>query len=213
MKVAVVNKENKKVEDIQISESVFGTKWNPALVHQALCAFLGNTRQNLANTKGRGEVRGGGKRPYAQKHTGNARVSSIRSPLWIGGGITFGPSNERDFTKKINKKMKRSALFSLLSKKMKDGEIVFVDSLEFETPKTKAVANTLNAIFGNKKKGVLIVPERTNMTISRTGRNIEKTRIMKAESLNVYECLSHKYILIDKNAVAELGVAPKEKEA
>jgi large subunit ribosomal protein L4 len=213
MKAVVVNKENKKIEDIQIPESVFGVKWNSALVHQALCAFLGNTRQNLAHTKGRGEVAGGGKKPYAQKHTGRARASSIRSPLWIGGGVTFGPTKERDFTKKINKKMKRLALFSLLSKKMKDGEIVFVDSLALETPKTKAVVRTLDTIFGDKKKSVLIIPERVNTTVARAGKNIEKTRVMKPDALNVYECLSHKYILIEKSAVSEFEVASKEQEA
>ncbi|MFH0712566.1 MAG: 50S ribosomal protein L4, partial [Candidatus Jorgensenbacteria bacterium] len=117
MKAEVYNKENKKVDTIELSDRVFGAKWNPALVHQVLVSESANRRKPYASTKDRSEVRGGGRKPWAQKGLGRARHGSIRSPIWVGGGVTHGPRPEKDYGKKINKKMKRTAIYSVLSKK------------------------------------------------------------------------------------------------
>src|SRR5438105_1748720 len=116
-KTDLYNQENKKVGTVELPDKFFGVKWNPTLVHQALVAEMANARQPLAHAKGRGDVRGGGKKPYMQKHTGRARAGSTRSPIWKGGGVTHGPLKEKVYSKKINTKMKRLALYSILSKK------------------------------------------------------------------------------------------------
>src|SRR3990167_4153940 len=139
----VYNKENKKVGEVTLSDSVFGKKWNESLVHQVLVSQLANKREPLAHTKGRGEVRGGGRKPWRQKGTGRARHGSTRSPIWAGGGVTFGPTKHKNYSKKINKKMRRGAIFSALSRKFKDGELKFIDALELEVPKTKLLAGLL----------------------------------------------------------------------
>ena len=128
MKVDVYNKENEKVGTTDLPDTVFSASWNPDLVHQAVVAQQANSRQTVAHTKDRSDVRGGGRKPWRQKGTGRARHGSIRSPLWKGGGVTFGPRTERRFRKSINTKMRRGALFSTLSRKYQDGEVTIIDS-------------------------------------------------------------------------------------
>src|SRR5271156_592944 len=137
MNADVYNLQNEKVGTMELPAEVFGTKWSPTLVKQVLEAQLANARSPWAHTKGRGEVRGGGKKPWAQKGTGRARHGSTRSPIWVGGGKAHGPRKERDYSQKVNKKMKRVALFSALSKKVKDGEFKVFESLVLSAPKTK----------------------------------------------------------------------------
>ncbi|MGC8776091.1 MAG: 50S ribosomal protein L4 [Minisyncoccia bacterium] len=206
MKAELLNLKNEKVGEIDIPENIFQTKWNPVLVKQALEAQLGNSRKPLAHAKTRAEVRGGGKKPWRQKGTGRARHGSIRSPIWVGGGKAHGPTKEENFSKKINKKMKRLAIFSVLAKKFKDGEIKFFDSLKISEPKTKIIFSYLKSIINlpkkSKKIDVLLIPDLENKEIYRASRNLVKTKVLSPDSLNVYDLLNYKNIFIDQNALS-----------
>lgn len=203
MKVDIFDKQNKKVDTMDLSDKIFNAKWNPDLVHQALTVQLSNRRQSLAHAKDRGEVSGGGKKPWKQKGTGRARHGSIRSPIWIGGGVTHGPTKERDFSRKINKKMKQRAVFSVLSKKIKDGEFKFVDSFNPESSKTKEMANILNNIFGSRLNCLLIASS-ANRRIKRLVSNVKKVDAISSKSLNVYDLLRRKHIIAEKEAIKEI---------
>lgn len=204
MKIEVVNKENKKVGTVDLPDKIFNVKWNPDLVHQVLVAYLANQRGSLANTKGRGEVRGGGKKPWAQKGTGRARHGSIRSPLWVGGGVTFGPTTERRFGKKVNKKMKQKALYSLLSKKVSDGEVRIIDDFGLSDHKTKNLNVVLGKFFDKKRKSVLLVPTKENKNARLAARNIPKIDVAFSSSLNIYDGLAHKYMVFEKEAIEQM---------
>ena len=189
----------------KLPESVFGAKWNADLVHQVVTGMQANARETTANTKNRGEVRGGGKKPWKQKGTGRARHGSSRSPIWRGGGITHGPRAERDFSVKINKKMRRAALLSVLSKKAKDGEIVFVDSFAFAAPKTKEAMAAMNAIASganlarlatkSRNAAIIAMPEKTD-AVKKSFRNIGSYELEEVRNLNVVDLLTHKYLVI-----------------
>ncbi|MEX0930417.1 MAG: 50S ribosomal protein L4, partial [Candidatus Paceibacterota bacterium] len=149
MKAPVYTQSGTKKGDIDLPESVFGVAWNGDLVHQVVLSQLANRRQPLAFVKDRSEVRGGGKKPWRQKGTGRARHGSSRSPIWRTGGVTHGPrSGETNAGRQINKKMKRKALYAVLSRKYRDGEVMFVDSLSFTEPKTAQAKQTLEALSG-----------------------------------------------------------------
>lgn len=203
MTLDIFSKEHKKVGTLDAPESVFAVRWNSNLVRQVLDAYEANRRQPVAHTKGRGEVRGGGKKPYAQKHTGNSRQSSTRSPLWPGGGTTFGPSKDRNFTKKVNRKMKRIAMLSIISRKTKENEVFVVDSLSLKEPKTKLVAGIVKAFF-EKPSSVLFVTSSGNRSFFRAAKNLPKTTIADATSLNAHECALRRFILIEQSAIAEI---------
>lgn len=209
MKADLYNLKNEKVGTVDVPDSVFGKKWNEILVEQVLLAQLSNRRKPWAHTKGRGEVRGGGKKPWRQKGTGRARHGSIRSPIWIGGGKAHGPTKERDYSKKVNKKMRKQAILSVLSKKFKDNEIKFFDTLVIEPPKTKIAASFLKNILGLKKKSkkqdVLLIPTLENKALFRAARNLVKTKVISPDSLNVYDLLNYKNIFIDQGAVPIIG--------
>jgi len=205
-RIAIYNTEGKKTGTAKLPSEIFDVKINTDLVHQAVVAQLANKRQVLAHTKDRGEVRGGGRKPWRQKGTGRARHGSIRSPIWRGGGITFGPIKERNFKKKINKKMKRKALFMVLSSKVKDNELVLLDKLEIKEPKTKLMAEILNKLNKvksqkSKVKSILIVIPKSDVNIVRASRNIPETKTIRADSLNVLDLLSFKYLLMPKEAI------------
>lgn len=211
MEIAVYNRRNEKVGTIDVPAQIFGTKWNPDLVRQAELTELGNKRTAVAHTKDRSEVRGGGKKPWRQKHTGRARHGSSRSPIWVGGGVTFGPRNEKNYSRKINKKMKRGALYSLLSKKLKGDFVKVVDALELEAPKTKHVAAFFTSFF-KKRPSVLLVPSLTNGSVRLSARNIPEVKVSSPKTLNVYDCLAQKYVLFEKKALQEfVAQAMKEK--
>ena len=137
LKVSVYNQKVEPVGEMKLSDKIFGVKTNAVLVHQAMVAQMGNERQVLAHTKGKGEVRGGGKKPWRQKGTGRARAGSSRSPIWRGGGVTFGPTKDRNFSKNINKKMRQKAMLMVLSDKVASGRLAVLDKLEAEEYKTK----------------------------------------------------------------------------
>lgn len=206
MTADLYNKENKKIGTIDLPDFLFGVTWNPDLVNQALTAQLANRRKPVAHTKGRGEVSGGGKKPWRQKHTGRARVGSTRSPLWKGGGVTFGPTNERDFSKKINQSMKRLALRSLLSKKAHDGEVKVIDDFSLSAPKTKIAAEIVARLAG-KGVSALLVPSRGHKDVLRAAKNLPKVTIEHAGNLNIYDCTIHKVLVFEKGSIEELAAA------
>ena len=203
MKTKIYNLKGEDAGEIDLPEKIFAYPWNPDLVYQAAQAQLANLRRPWANTKGRGEVSGGGKKPWRQKGTGRARHGSIRSPLWKGGGTTHGPLSEKDYSVKINKKMLRAAIYSVLSKKLADEELKIVDSLELNSHKTKELYFVLKE-FLRGSMNALLVPASKNRIIYRASRNMPKIKSLSPLSLNVRELLQHKNVLIDKNAVAEI---------
>ena len=205
MVLDVYNQNGEPVEKIELPPAIFGVKFNPDLVHQVLRVQLANSRQVSAHTKGRGEVRGGGKKPWRQKGTGRSRHGSIRSPIWKGGGATFGPTKERNFKLKINKKMKRQALFMVLSSKRNDGELVLIDDLQIAEPKTKLTAlifnNLKNKIKKDLDKGTLVVLSKKDENFIRSAGNIPYLKTAPADSLNIVDLLSFKYLLMPKEAI------------
>lgn len=211
MQVKLYNQQAEETGTTELPDGVFGLKWNADLVHQVVMSYAANRRAGTAHAKTRGEVRGGGKKPWRQKGTGRARHGSIRSPIWKGGGVTHGPRNEKDYSKKINKKMAKKALFTVLSAKARDSEIVVVDDLHLEAPKTKRAAEFFTRFarqeqFGRIQKGngVLVAIPGKDDTIRRAMRNLPYVGVDEARNLNAYEALQYKYILFAKQAIEAL---------
>jgi large subunit ribosomal protein L4 len=205
---SIYNQDGQEVGKIQLPAEIFGLKMNKDLVHQAVMAQMANSRQILAHTKDRSEVRGGGKKPWRQKGTGRARHGSIRSPLWRGGGITFGPTKERNFSKKINKKMKRRALLVALSGKAREGELIVLDDLRLSSPKTKEAAKIVSGLTKIKediKKGALIALVKKDENVIRAAKNIPKFDTIGMSSLNVVDVLKRKYLVMTRGEVEEIN--------
>lgn len=200
MKVDLFNQKNEKIGTVELPEGVFGVKFNSDLIHQVLTVQLANRRRTLADTKDRSEVRGGGRKPWRQKGTGRARHGSIRSPLWRGGGVTFGPLKERKFSRKINKKMKVSAILGIISKKFGEQEIKVIDTLKLEDHKTKNLANFLKK-FISAKESLLLIPAKDNKNIYSAARNLANVGVLSPESLNAYDLLNYQKILLDQMAI------------
>lgn len=210
-KAPVYNQEGKKIDEVALPADVFGLKLNQDLVHQVVVVQLANQRQVISHAKGRAEVRGGGRKPWRQKGTGRARAGSIRSPIWRGGGVTFGPTKERVFKKRIPKKMRKKALLVVLSSKAKDKELVVLDELKIAESKTKSMAQILKIIFEKilkiksakkeKPKSILIVLPKAQPAIVRAVRNIPKAATIRADSLNVLDLLRYKYLVVPKEAI------------
>lgn len=205
LKSIVYNQNNQKIGEIDLPEKIFGAAWNADLVHQVYVWQIAASRKPLAHVKERGEVRGGGRKPWRQKHTGRARHGSIRSPLWVGGGVTFGPRKEKIFAKKINLKMKIKALLSVLSKKFKDQEVRIIENLALIEAKTKKAAELFNHFFTKSQPSVLCVVAKDNKNFLRAGRNLPKVKTVKTNSLNLIDCLKHQYIFFEQKAVDELA--------
>ncbi len=205
MKADVFDLNNKKVREIELPREVFEVEWNPELVRQVWYVEQSNAYRQTAKTKDRSEVRGGGRKPWRQKGTGRARHGSIRSPIWVGGGVAFGPTLEKNRQRRINKKMKRKAILALLSQKLRDEEIKFVDSFKLETPKTKFLAAALKLLLPEKFSSALLVYKSPqDKSITNLVRNIPKVRALSAPNLNVRTLLNHKYLLISADSLAEL---------
>lgn len=200
MKIDVYNQKGEKTGDITLPKAIFGVKLNSDLVHQIAVSLASNKRQNSAHTKNRSEVRGGGKKPWRQKGTGRARHGSNRSPIWRGGGITFGPRNERVYKKDIPKHMRRKALFMVLSEKARNKEVVVLDKIELEKGKTKEMALTLKKL-PCKEKATLIALPGHDKKVFLAARNIKKTFVEDARNLNVLDLLNYKYLLLAKESV------------
>lgn len=203
MKVNVYNKEGKTVGEVELNDAIFGVEINENLVHQAVVAQQANSRVIYAHTKDRSEVAGTKKKPWRQKGTGRARHGSRRSPIWVGGGITFGPLAEQNFSKKLNKRAKRKALFMTLTSKVAENEIVVVDDLSIETPKTKEVATMLYAlpIVG---KRILIVVSPSNNNVRRASKNIELVDTIAPNSINTVDILRAGTIVVGKSELEAL---------
>lgn len=205
MNVNLYNQNAEDVGKVSLPDSVFGVPMNKDLLYQVVTSQMGNKRQVIANTKGRGEVRGGGKKPWRQKGTGRARHGSTRSPIWKGGGVTFGPTKERIFKKKINKKMARKALFVVLSSKVKDKELTVIDSVKLENWKTKEMAviiSKISELFPVKHGSMLLVtPDKLGETVERVTKNIPKVDVMEAKNLNALDVAARKNLLIMKDAL------------
>ena len=205
METAVYNLKNEKVGTMDLPAGIFGARWNAILVKQVIDAQLANARSPWAHTKDRSEVRGGGRKQWRQKGTGRARHGSTRSPIWVGGGKSHGPRNEKDYSEKVNKKMKRIAVFSVLSKKMKDGEVKFFQDFSIEAPKTKLFALTLRNLLGMKRGAkrfdVALIAKGENQNLFRVSSNLTKAKALCADSLNIYDIMNHKNLFIEKGAV------------
>jgi large subunit ribosomal protein L4 len=202
MKVAVHNLKGEKVKDIELSESIFGLKQNDTLLHQIYVAQYANRRKVLAHTKDRAERAGSGIKPWKQKGTGRARVGSVRSPIWRKGGVTFGPTKDRNFKKDIPKKMGRKALAIALSGKLKDGELVLAESLKIDDPKTKKMEQAMVSL---KLKGsTLIGFSKNEAETKKASRNLKKVTNIDIENLNVFDILNHKYFVISEEGMKVL---------
>ncbi len=181
-------------------KEIFDVKVNTDLIHQVIVSQMANRRQVIAHTKGKGEVRGGGRKPWRQKGTGRARVGSIRSPIWRGGGVTFGPTKKRVFKKKINKKMKRKALLMVLSVKAKDNLLILLDTLKIEKPKTKLMVDVLKKLPCKGRTSLIVLPT-MNQNIIKAVKNLAQTETIQAKDLNTLDLLNFKYLLMPKEAV------------
>jgi large subunit ribosomal protein L4 len=201
-KLDVYNIEGKKAGDIALEETVFAVESNDALVHQVYVAQSANRRSGSAHTKTRSERRGGGKKPWKQKGTGNARTGSIRNPIWRGGGITFGPLKTRNFKKSINEKMKRKALMVALSDKVRGDKIRIVESLVVTDNKTKVVANMISEMGIDKSMIVGFSADEAGSHVA--ARNIDKVNAMVTDQLNVYDVLNSEYLVLSKDSVKQL---------
>ena len=201
LKVDVLNMEGKKVGDIELNESVFDVEVNDIVVHSALVNYLANQRQGTQSTKTRAEVRGGGRKPWKQKGTGRARQGSIRAPQWIKGGIALGPK-PRSYKYTVNKKEKRLAIKSCLSSKVLEKELVVVDSLPLKEIKTKEMVKTLNNLKVEGKT-LILLPER-NETVQKSARNIEGVKTSLVNTINVYDLLKYKNLVVTLDTVKKL---------
>lgn len=200
MLVNTYDQNGKEVGQTRLPSEIFDVKLNPDLVHQVVVSQMAIRRKVIAHTKTRAEVRGGGKKPWRQKGTGRARAGSIRSPIWRGGGVTFGPTTERVFKKRIPKKMRRKALFMVLSAKAKENLLLVLDNLKIEKPKTKLMVEILNKLFLKKGSGLVVLP-RMDKNIIKAVNNIPRVSTVQAKDLNVLDLLCYKYIMMPKEAI------------
>lgn len=208
MEYPLYNQNADNIGTVSLPDSVFAVPSNNDLLHQVVSAQMTNKRQVLAHAKTRAEVRGGGKKPWRQKGTGRARHGSIRSPIWKGGGATFGPTKEVNFKKKVSKKMARKALIVALSEKTRGNNVFVVNSIDLNAPKTKEIAGILKS-FKDKlgqTGSVLIITPSLNKELHRAISNIQKTGIIEARNLNPLEALSYKNLIILKDAIEILNV-------
>lgn len=203
MKIKVYNLTGKENGTIDLKEEVFGVKVKPEVVHEVFTALASNQREPWAHTKGRGDVRGGGKKPWKQKGTGRARQGSIRSPLWTGGGVTFGPLSERNYKLKINSKVRRAALKMCLSDRVANTALFVLEDYNFADNKTKLFADLMKKLPVKQKSFLVLTPSK-DVKVMRITSNLQKVDTMRAADLNVYDLLNHQAIIADKAAVAKL---------
>lgn len=201
-KVTLYDMSGAEVGEIELNDAVFGIEPNEVVMADFVKMQLANKRQGTSSTKTRAEVRGGGRKPWRQKGTGRARAGSNRSPIWIGGGITFGPT-PRDYSYKLPKKIRRLAMKSALSTKVKENSIIVIDKLKFDEPKTRLMAETLSALNANKK--TLLVTIDGDINVVKSARNIPGVKAVRADYINVYDLLKYETLLITEDAVAKVG--------
>jgi large subunit ribosomal protein L4 len=200
----VVNSDGKEIDTLKLDEKVFNDKILSSSVYPVICGFLANQRKGLASTKTRGEVSGGGKKPWKQKGTGRARVGSIRSPLWRHGGVIFGP-HPRDFSYNIPVKMKSLALKFALSEKAKDNNLILVDALSVANPKTKDFVKILKALkAGPGEKNVLVVSDKFDENVKKASANADFAKLELAVNIHTFEVLKARKVVITKDGLREL---------
>jgi large subunit ribosomal protein L4 len=224
MKLNIYNQKGEAKGQKEVSDAIFAVKANSVLVNEAVVAQMANERQVLAHTKTRSEVRGGGKKPWRQKGTGRARAGSSRSPLWIGGGIIFGPNSDRNFSKKINKKAKRKAMFMVLSDKVANNSLVILEKPVMEKFKTKAFNEILNNLedkvlkvftADEKKKAknknarktgrnILFINDAKDITVNNSGRNLSGVKMLNLDNINIVDLMSYKNLVITDQAIDKL---------
>jgi len=200
MKTKILNQKGEAVGDYELPKELFELEINADLIHQVVLSQRSNRRQGTAKAKGRGEVSGGGKKPWRQKGTGRARHGSTRSPLWVGGGVTFGPVLEKNYKRIVPKKMKRRAVLQVLSGKAKENLVLILDKIELEKPKTKEMAKIFGNLFLKKGSGLLVLPK-MEKSIILSARNIPKSGTMQAKDLSALDMLNYKYVVLLKDSV------------
>lgn len=219
METTIYKIEGKKSGTITLPKNIFGLSWNADLVKQVVDSLLSARRKPIAHTKTRGEVRGGGKKPWQQKGTGRARHGSIRSPLWVGGGVTGGPRNDKNFFRKVSTKMRIKALYTVLSRKAKDGEVILVESLTLSEPKTREAIKALSSLssvkgfeslFSKRKNAALIAFAEKDKKAERAFTNLGNVKVVEARNLDPISLLSYKYLVIE-NPKKSFTVLPGTK--
>jgi large subunit ribosomal protein L4 len=216
METQIYNQKGKSVGKLELPESIFGLPWNGDLVHQVVTAMQANARTPVAHTKDRSEVRGGGRKPWKQKGTGRARHGSSRSPIWSGGGVTHGPRNDKNYEQKINKKMKAKALFTVLSEKLRKGQIIFLEELNLKNIKTKdavSVIKDLSALkgfekmVGGKKPNIYVSVPAKGDVLKKSFANIKTVEVDEVRNMNPVDLLAFRYIIISQptESIAFLG--------
>lgn len=221
MESVIYNTEGKKADTLSLPKEIFGLTWNADLVKQVADSLLSNKRKTVAHTKGRGDVRGGGKKPWQQKGTGRARHGSTRSPIWVGGGVTGGPTNEKNFERKVSKKMRVKALYTILSQKAKEGEILFVDKISLSEPKTKKAVEVLSSlstikgfenILSKRNNSAVVALSVKNKETERAFSNLGNIEMMEARNLDPLSLLKNKYLVIENPGVS-IAAFPKMVKA
>ncbi len=205
LSATVYNQKGGEAGSVDLSKEIFGLSWNADLVHQVVTSMNSIARSTVAHTKNRGDVRGGGKKPWQQKGTGRARHGSIRSPLWRHGGVTHGPNNLKDFDRKINKKMKAKALYTILSRKLKEGNVLFVDDLSLKTIKTSEAKNVLtslskikgfNDLLSKKRNSAYVALDSKDITTEKSFSNFSNLEVNEIRNLNPLDLMKYKYVVI-----------------
>lgn len=205
METIIYSNKGEKAGSLKLPENVFDLPWNGDLVHQVAVAMQANARDSVAHTKGRSEISGGGKKPWRQKGTGRSRHGSTRSPIWRHGGVTHGPLSEKDYSQKINRKMRTKALFTVLSQKLRDGEIIFVENFDLGGIKTKDASKILiglssikgfERLKGKRKNTALISVKGRNEVVEKSFSNIPSVVVDKVEDMSVVDALSARYLII-----------------
>ena len=208
VKIKVYNQKAEGVGELELSSKIFGVKTNSDLIHQAIVTQMANEREVLAHVKTRAEVRGGGKKPWKQKGTGRARAGSSRSPLWIGGGVIFGPRKDRNFSKKLNKKMKQKALLMSISDKIANDVVVVLDKFELAEIKTKAFNNIISAVEKNvlktNRRSMLLINDAKDDVVIRSGRNLKGLEIINIDNINILDVLKYKNLLLTESVIKKL---------
>jgi len=202
-KVALFKQDGTEAGDIELNEAVFGIEPNKRVMTDAVLMQQASTRQGTHAVKTRSQVRGGGRKPWRQKGTGRARQGSIRAPHWVGGGVVFGPNTARNYKYNLPKKVRRLALKSALSSKVQNEEIVVLESLSFDEPKTKEVVSMLQSLNADKK--VLIVTAGVDENVARSANNLQNVKVITAQDVNVLDLLSHDKLVITKDAAEAVG--------
>lgn len=217
MESVVYSLEGKKAGNVTLPEAIFGVTWNADLVKQVADSLLSSKRKNVAHTKSRADVSGGGKKPWKQKGTGRARHGSTRSPIWVGGGVAHGPRNEKNFERLVSKKMRTKALYTILSRKFKEGEILFVDQLSLPEAKTKKALASLKSLstvsgfetmFSKKKNAVAIALSSKDKGVEKAFSNLGHVEVIEARNLNPLTLLQYKYLVLE-NPDVSIKALPK----